>query len=80
MMTYNELLGKLSQFTVEQLAMNVTIRDASIDEFFPVQGMGFSADGDAADGILDHGHPYLQAATEKAEADHQNEVFRRGGR
>lgn len=59
--TYNDLLNQLQEMNAEQLESDVTVGDAAIDEFFPVQSLEFSKDGDAADGVLDHGHPYLKA-------------------
>jgi hypothetical protein len=43
----------------EELAQNATVYDDCWDEFFPLKKFGESEDGDAADGVLDHGHLYL---------------------
>jgi hypothetical protein len=42
-----------------RLDSDVTVRDSE-GEFFQVIGIGISKEGDAADGILDRGHLYLE--------------------
>lgn len=56
-MTYRELLqqGYVHQ---DQLDQDVMVRGVD-GEFFRVLEVGTSKDGDPADGILDHGHLYL---------------------
>ncbi len=58
-MTYRELWQRLNRCTVEQLDQDVTLQYGA-DDFTPSTGVGISKDGDAADGILDHGHLYLE--------------------
>jgi len=59
-LTWNDLLIQLQEMSAEELSQNATIYMQGLDEFYPVIEMGRSKDGDAADGILDHGHVYLE--------------------
>ncbi len=61
-MTYRELLKALGTVMDEQLDADVTVHVLQGDQFIPLRSddLGVSCDGDAADGILDHGHLYLK--------------------
>jgi hypothetical protein len=59
-LTWRNLKERLRLLTEDQLDDNATILLMGMDEFFPVLDFGCSKGGDAADGILDHGHLYLR--------------------
>lgn len=60
-LTWNDLLTRLQRMNAEELDQNATIYLCELDEFYPLKPeLGISKDGDAADGILDHGHLYLE--------------------
>ena len=62
-MTWCDLLIELQGMSEEKLYQNVTVYASGLDEFFPVKSkLGISKEKDAADGILDHGHFYLETA------------------
>jgi hypothetical protein len=56
-MTYRDLRKQLNDLTEEQLDMDVTIYDGSVDELFGAYhtDLQFNLEDD----ILDKGHPYL---------------------
>lgn len=60
-MKYRDLLRILSDAGSGVLDQDVTIMGD--DEFFAVQDIGWSCDGDVADGVLDAGHLYLVVGT-----------------
>ena len=57
---WNELLTRLQEMSAKELMDTATVRVCGFDEFYPVSGFEVSKAGDAADGILDHGHLYLE--------------------
>ena len=62
-MTWRDLLIELQAMQVDELAQNVTVYASELDEFFPVKSkLGISKEASFADGILDHGHFYLETA------------------
>ena len=60
MLTWNDLLERLKRLPAERLEDTATVHAGGLNEFYPVEGFGVSKDGDAADGVLDHGHLYLE--------------------
>lgn len=54
-MTYQNLLEILQTLTLEQLKMDVTIYDISVDSFYPMEGFHLT---DNTVYILDPEHPY----------------------
>lgn len=79
-MTYRELLHSLplrsfeavGGESAEWLDQDATVRTED-DEFFPLDGVGKSKDGDPADGILDHGHLYLDCCHTSEEVLAENQ-------
>lgn len=60
-MTWGDLLMQLQVLSAAELGQNVTIYARELDEFFPVKSeLCISKEKDAADGILDRGHFYLE--------------------
>lgn len=59
-LTWKDVLNQLLTMTNDELADNATVHVGGLDEFYPIYGIGTSKDGDAADGILDYGHLYLE--------------------
>ncbi len=58
-LTWNELLTRLQGMSAAELCQNATV--CIDDEFYPLKPeLGKSKDGDPADGVLDHGHWYLE--------------------
>jgi len=55
-MTYKGLLDHLQKLGEEALGMDVTIYDADVGEYFPIDD--FSTDMDT-EGILDENHPVI---------------------
>lgn len=55
-MTYKQLLKQLLSLNLEQLDMDVTIFCVEENEFFPVDNLLITSQGDD---ILDKDHPYL---------------------
>lgn len=55
-MTYQQLLNQLSEFTPEQLQMDVTIYDPSSEEYFGIGNLRIAIDND----VLDNGHLYVE--------------------
>jgi len=62
-MTWRDMLMRLQAMQVDELSQNVTVYAPDQDEFFPVKhDFCISRAKDAADGVLDHGHIYLELA------------------
>lgn len=59
-LTWNDLLIRLQEMSAERLRDNISVYTEVLDEFYPVAGFGISKEGDVADGVLDHGHLYLE--------------------
>lgn len=58
MLTWGDVLVHLQQLSAEDLEDTATVLSDS-DEFLGVRRFGTSKEGDAADGILDEGHIYM---------------------
>lgn len=60
--TYRDLLESLEDLTEDQLDMTVTVYDADLDEYFPVNNATISNDDD----ILGHNHLVLEFNDDEA--------------
>ena len=60
MLQWKDLLLRLQKMSADELEDTATIYTQELDEFYGITGIGVSKDGDAADGVLDHGHLYFQ--------------------
>ena len=58
-MSYRDLLNYLRKLSDEQLDMDVTIRDDTVEEYYPLVGIGTATRED----ILEEHHPYLVVST-----------------
>ena len=58
-MTYAELGRVIGRMTDKQKQMDITVFDETIDEFIPVDGMGWVKSSDEHSDVLEDGHPYL---------------------
>lgn len=56
-MNYRQLRARLASLSQEQLDADVTIYDASIDEYFKVDNLHY--ENAKFSDVLDHGHPFL---------------------
>lgn len=54
-MTYQNLLELLQTLDHEQLKMNVSIYDPTIEEYYTVCGFGITNEND----VLDEDHPFI---------------------
>jgi len=59
MLTWKDLQTRLQKLSADELEQTATVKDG-FNEFYGVTGIGVSKDGDEADGVLDHGHLYLE--------------------
>ena len=59
-LTWKDLLVRLQEMDADELEQTATVRTVVLDEFYGVVGFGVCSDGDAADGILDEGHLYME--------------------
>ena len=55
-MTFRTLKDALGRLSDEQLGMDVSIHQGSIDEYFELGGIFICSEDD----VLDKGHPYLE--------------------
>ena len=60
MLQWKDLLERLQQMSPDELEGTVTVHTQVLDEFHGCTGFGVSSFGGAADGVLDHGHMYLE--------------------
>lgn len=60
MLTWKDLLARLQEMNAEELEQTATVQTTVLEEFYGVTGFGVCKDGDAADGILDEGHLYME--------------------
>lgn len=54
--TYRSLKDALNRLSDEQLGMNVSIHQGSVDEYFELEVILICSEDD----VLDKGHPYLE--------------------
>ena len=60
MLTWKDLLLQLQKMDPNRLEDTVTIYTKLLDKFEGCTGFNISKDKDAASGVLDHGHLYLE--------------------
>lgn len=73
-MTYREFILKMmASKHPDELDQDMTIQIGS-DEFIAISGIGMSKEGDAADGVLDHGHLYFIPADQDWEQQDERDA------